>query len=650
MLVISVQRCAAAFLVLLTSAILLLSLAPSDAAALADPHLSEEQAKRIASQQGGVPLALSNHPEMVIHASYSSRHDVWTISWSNPLNSRVVVEVRIDDATGRVRSSTIKPEAYEDYLPMMDEDEVISIAEGQEKVRDWLSDKGEISTSATLGDDRVWKVSFSSGEDIIAEVLINDDDASVDEIRIGPQVAWSMARGYEGAFGRIVNEAYIWLPLCALFLVPFVNIRRPLRLFHLDLLVLLSFSISHYYFNQGEIFVSVPLVYPTLVYLFLRLLWMGLRPRPRVLRVGLVDPVTGRPVLAQPIPPGDGREPVLHLNFSPRIMLAGLALLVVFRVALNIADSNVVDVGYSGVIGAQRIQEGVSPYGNMPDDNSNGDTYGPLNYLVYVPFERILPWSGEWDELAAAHATAIFFDLVAMAGMFFAGRTLAGGGRRGRKLGIALAFAWVAYPYTTFVMNSNVNDTIVAAFVIWGFALMRSMPLGALFLGFAAQIKFVPVLLAPLWSSFPKAFSGWGRRLLFVLIFLAALAAPLPVIFLGDGGLAIFWERSIAWQLGRDSPFSIWGQHADVLGTPQRIAQFILLGLSLGVYFWPPRKSLFNLAAASAALLIGFQLVQTHWFYLYIPWFFPLAMIAFAVSAGRATGRNNGRLVPTYKT
>jgi hypothetical protein len=36
-------------------------------------------------------------------------------------------------------------------------------------------------------------------------------------------------------------------------------------------------------------------------------------------------------------------------------------------------------------------------------------------------------------------------------------------------------------------------------------------------------------------------------------------------------------------------------------------------------------------AASSAALIVGFEMVQTHWFYLYIPWFFPLALIAFLV-------------------
>ena len=56
----------------------------------------------------------------------------------------------------------------------------------------------------------------------------------------GFQVAWTMARGYPGAFGEHVNALYVWLPLCVLFLLPFFDLRRPLSLLHLDLLVLLS--------------------------------------------------------------------------------------------------------------------------------------------------------------------------------------------------------------------------------------------------------------------------------------------------------------------------------------------------------------------------------------------------------------------------
>ena len=61
------------------------------------------------------------------------------------------------------------------------------------------------------------------------------------------------------------------------FFVPFFDWRRPFRLLHLDLLVLLAFSLSHVFFNRGEIFTSVPLVYPVLVYLLVRMLLARVR-------------------------------------------------------------------------------------------------------------------------------------------------------------------------------------------------------------------------------------------------------------------------------------------------------------------------------------------------------------------------------------
>ena len=48
--------------------------------------------------------------------------------------------------------------------------------------------------------------------------------------------------------------------------------------------------------------------------------------------------------------------------------------------------------------------------------------------------------------------------------------------------------------------------------------------------------------------------------------------------------------------------------------------------------FFPSRKTPLQLAALSGALIVGFEVVLTHWFYLYIPWFFPF--VAFAVIAG----------------
>ena len=134
-------------------------------------------------------------------------------------------------------------------------------------------------TAYTKGFGR-WQVSYFRDGDEVAQVQLDDAHGrrSLEQWN-GPQVAWSMARGYEGAFGRKLNAPYVWIPLCLLFLAPFFDWRRPLRLLHLDLLVLIGFGVSHVFFNRGEIGVSVPLVYPVLLYLLLRVLLAGFRPR-----------------------------------------------------------------------------------------------------------------------------------------------------------------------------------------------------------------------------------------------------------------------------------------------------------------------------------------------------------------------------------
>ena len=192
-----------------------------------------------------------------------------------------------------------------------------------------------------------------------------------------------MARGYSGAFGHKLNAPYVFLPLCAIFLLGLLDWRRPWRVANLDLLVLLGFGVSHFFFNRAEIGVSVPLVYPLLLYLMGRALWIGLRGR------------------------GEGLRPVWPAAW---LLIAAL-FLIGFRVGLNVADSGAIDVGYASVVGADRIAHGEQLYDNFPEDVSQGDTYGPVNYYAYVPCEAVWPWSGSWDDLPAAHGAAVLFDL-----------------------------------------------------------------------------------------------------------------------------------------------------------------------------------------------------------------------------------------------
>ncbi len=355
-------------------------------------------------------------------------------------------------------------------------DDVLEIAGRLPKMRRVRADYPGSYDGAYLKGPGRWQVSYFSrkGKEI-GQVIISDASGRVLEQWTGFQVAWTMARGYPGAFGRHVNALYVWLPLCALFLLPFIEWRRPFALRHLDLLVLLSFSVSLAYFNHGEIYKSVPLIYPPLIYLLVRMLLL--------LRSG-----AGRA--------GGWRIHHLKLLIPAPWLAVGVVFLLGFRIGLNVTDGNVIDVGYAGVIGAQRIADGKPLYGGYPSNNEHGDTYGPVNYEAYVPFEQIFGWSGLWDDLPAAHAAAIAFDLLAVGLIFLLGLRI-----RGPTLGVALAYAWVSYPFTLFALESNSNDTLVAVLLLAVLLVASSPPARGVFAALAGLTKLAPLALAPLLAT-----------------------------------------------------------------------------------------------------------------------------------------------------
>jgi Glycosyltransferase family 87 len=459
----------------------------------------------------------------------------------------------------------------------------------------------ETRARSAQGSPPQWQVDYfdAAGNDV-GQVVIDDAGGCVVEKWTGTQVDTKLARGYPGAVSGDVNHLWIWLPLCVLFLAPFVDPRRPLRLIHLDLLALLGFSVSLAFFNHAKIEASVALVYPVLAYVFLRMLIAGFRPV-------------------------DTRDKLLPL--APRgLLVAGIVALIAFHTAYVATEGKVIDVGLAGVIGADRIVDGDEVYG--PGASSGmpirGDVYGPVNYLAYVPFEQAFPWSGEWDEVSAARAAALGFELLTALALFVLGRRVRAG-PEGTTLGVALAYAFLAFPFTMYTLGSSFNDSLVALLVVCCLLVLSSPPARGAASALAGLTKFGPLILAPLFAA------GHGeRKLRSLIVFTAgflAVAALVTIPLLPHGGFRELYDRTLGYQASRGSPFSLWGQ-APSLDFLQTISKVFALGLAVAFFFVPRRRSTLQVAALAAALLIAVQVTANHWFYPYVVWFAPLVLLA----------------------
>lgn len=395
--------------------------------------------------------------------------------------------------------------------------------------------------------------------------------------------------------------------LAIAFLAVFFDWRRPLRLANADVVALLAFGASFALEDRGLTLTAVPLAYPPLAYLFGRLIFVGFR--------------------------GVRRSERLRSPPSERWLVVGLAALVVARIVLNLTLGSTRDVAYASVFGANSIHHGFPIY--VPGNN-HLDTYGPVTYLAYLPFELLFPMNANWahDYLPAAHAATISFDLLTIGGLFLLGRQLGHGAGR-RRLGLLLAFGWAAYPFTFFSFALNTNDGLVPLLVVYALLALSSPALRGLLLGLAAAAKFAPLALAGLFAA-----AHGDRRPRTLAIFAAALGAAIFVsvwILLPPEGISLFWRKTIEFQLSRESFLSIWGQQPELswLQTAIRAATVALAAATLVV---PGRRSTVQIIALAGAIVIGMELSLAHWSYFYIVWFAPLAIASLCVAGSFAPG------------
>jgi len=560
-------------------------------------------------------------PTVETEARYEDFRDVWRVVLVEETTGTEVASFLVSDDSGEVRSVEVLPGASEVEYPRLSEDEAVKLAAANPEVRDELSKHGPYTTKATYESGK-WTVRFyvdetgvvggrptEEGKEV-ATVEVDDKNWTLGYVNTGDQVGWNMARGVKGAYGKEANYWWVWLPLSLAFAAAFWRADNLFALRNFDILALLGFLVSHGFYRQGIVFEAVVLWYPPLLYLFVRTLLMGFGIGERV-------------------------EKTSNFPLWLLMLLAGLAGGLVL--ALNV-DSRVIDVGYAGVVGADRILDGTIPYGNMPSNVGTGDTYGPLNYLLYVPFVLMFGFSGEWDFLPAAHALTMFSFVAGAMALFVTGYRLSG-----KQGAAALLFAWTAFPYTVYATNNNTNDVIVAAISAIGLAAAAS-PLArvaSIAAGFA--VKLYPIVLGPLWISY----QGLRRKtaLDFVLGGAGVVLLSFWVILLDGnpfGAAKLFFEKTLAFQDHRISPWTIFRQVPELL-ILQRPLTTLVISLGFLVAFVPQRKTLRRLAALSAALVIAFQLTVNYWFYTYVIWFEPFVFVAFLPATNEKTALDSGQ-------
>jgi hypothetical protein len=560
-------------------------------------------------------------PTVETTTEYDAGKDFWLVVLTEQTSGEQVASFRVDDDSGRVSRVEVSPNANEIAYPTLSEGKAIKLAAASHEVREELSGHGPYDAEADY-EDGAWTVRFyvdetgavggrptEKGKEV-ATVGVDDKTWVLDYVYTGDQVGWNLARGVHGAYGKQANYWWVWLPLALAFAAAFWRTDRLFALRNLDILALLGFLVSHGFFREGIVQEAVILWYPPLVYLFVRTLLMGF---------GI----------------GEKVEKTSNLPMWLLLVLAGLAGSLVL--GLNV-DSRVIDVGYAGVVGADRILDGTVPYGTMPADVGTGDTYGPLNYLLYTPFVLMFGFSGEWDFLPAAHALTLFCFVAGAMALFILGYRLSG-----KEGAAALVFAWAAFPYTLYATNNNTNDIIVAAVSAVGLAAAASPIARGASIAAGFAVKLYPLVLGPLWITY----EGRRRRPIvdFVLAGVGVGLLTFWVILL-DGhpveSAKLFYDKTLAFQGDRVSPWSVFSQ-VPQLAFLQRPIMALAIFLSILVAFVPREKTLRRLAALSAALVIAFQLTVNYWFYAYITWIEPFVFVSLLLATNEKSALDSSQ-------
>ena len=192
-----------------------------------------------------------------------------------------------------------------------------------------------------------------------------------------------------GHYGQVFDSPWVLVPFTLMFLLPLLLLRRCSWLARLDIGVVLLFGVSYARFDSAHLGSAVWPFYPPLLYIMIRMLIRGFRSQSLTRKIDIR---------------------------LPTVLLAVGLLALWSRGSWSRYCRRVIDVGTASALGAHRILGGQSIYYSSL---GHPDTYGPLAYLVYVPFMALSRHVVGY--LLPAREATIAFDLLTIGGLIWSG-------------------------------------------------------------------------------------------------------------------------------------------------------------------------------------------------------------------------------------
>jgi Glycosyltransferase family 87 len=418
------------------------------------------------------------------------------------------------------------------------------------------------------------------------------------------------------AYGsNIANDGSVLGMLAAVFVL--MTAVWPLwRMRNLDVLAVVSLTLSVVLYNAGRLTTMVLVTYPALIYLAFRCgCWALARRDEPAPAVPLYDRLTARWSQLQRV----------------RLLRLGVAACALIVVMVGLTSPHVIDVGYAAMEGATFILHGILPYGH-PMDILHGDTYPIASYLLYVPFAWLSPVHNVWDDADFTLLIAVAAALIMAAGVWrMLARDVPHGPDKshpGQTSGLRSAVALLTFPPLLVTVSTGTSDVALGAMLAVALLLWRRPGWGMAVLSGAAWFKLAPLALMPLMLARLRGRAlGWAAGALLIT------SVTMGVILVGLGGLSAPGRMltAIGFQFTRSSPHTLWA----ILGSMplQPFAEAATLALVVGSMVRLRRDSGLaddrrRLAALAAAVLLGIQIAANYWNYMYLGWLLPLIVLS----------------------